>query len=182
MNLKTTYKSQYLETLRKRAEAWKLSGNLGFKLRPESSGFDWIDALEHGTRQSSGPYIIVPRTGRGSLVFLSGGVLHFEKEIRHPGIRPHRFIANSIHDIRQLYKDGLLKFGIDNPELIEEHLLNIGDQAKVIITENLALVTKDPFQKAQEREFGDIYPAQAGRLGGRSASEEFERIVKVVRI
>jgi len=181
--LKTTFTSQYLKKLQERSAAWSTASNqLGFRLVPEASGFDWINNLEHGTRQGKGPYIITPTPGRFKLVFISEGVLHFEGQVLHPGIHPHRFIANSLPDIRELYKRGIIKYGVDNPSHLQDYLESLGKEIKIIITENLTLVTKSEIQKAEERRFGAQFPNQAGRLGGRSAAQEFERIVKVVKI
>lgn len=178
--LKSSYKARYLKRLRDLDTSWRNIGTMSFSIKMPIEQFDWVNALEFGTRQGKGPYFITPKAGKLKLVFVSNGSLHFEGEVLHPGIRPHRFIANSIPDINKLYEDGFVRFVVEGPDALEQYLKSIGEQAKSIIVENLQLVTKSPAEKAEERQFGSQFPDQAGRLRGEAPSENFGRLADVV--
>ncbi len=178
-NFTVSSEGQFVNRIKQRQSKWVGLGKFSFTLKvPQDTypgEYSWWYMQEFGVP----PHDINPKNSKYLVFPGPEGKVFWDSVIHHPGFKASHSVTlvketidNMVRDaIRAAFAEG----GADNPQILKEALLKAGETAKELIVESMAQTLS-----IIPREVDPEYPLQSGKLGGRIASQEFDRIATIV--
>jgi len=170
-SLKVVTNGEFSKRLEARAEKWR-----GRKIAAHIHAPDelkWWYWNEHGVPART----IVPVESTRLAFPGEGGGTELRTSVDWPGIKPHHTVQNVMEDVRAatqvLVRHALDNEGADNPDLVEQAVVEATKEAKSLI------VTQMAEDLPGTRRDNKTYPKQSGKLHGETAASVFDRLAGV---